>query len=169
MSTDVVDKLRELAALQSANSDTLNQAIEEIEDLRFRLTGFPRDREIRGQFRGTDSERAALTADDKMLLRKELRRLNPPLVTHAHNCHFYIDWAWHGCGFGQLEISLSEDGTTIECENECMRRSDVRQILHSFANYLADRYIAADNDEGGDSPLIDFAAEVASARNDNRD
>lgn len=88
--------------------------------------------------------------------RKAMMEANPPEVSCVHSARTYFDWGWKGCGFGQLEVFLSKDGTLI-VENECMGRERVRKILHAWADYIADRAVLRDNPE--DVPPIDIEAE----------
>lgn len=84
--------------------------------------------------------------------------LNPPQATFLHHAHFYFDWAWVGCGFGQVSVYLDRDQKQIEILNECMSRDSIRKMLHSLADFIADRAILSDNPQ--DLPPVDFAAEV---------
>lgn len=88
--------------------------------------------------------------------RQAVMEANPPQVSYLHNARTYFDWGWKGCGFGQLEVFLSKDGTLI-VENECMDRERVRKILHAWADFVADRAVLRDNPE--DKPPVDFEAE----------
>lgn len=88
--------------------------------------------------------------------RQAVMEANPPQVSYLHNAGTYFDWGWKGCGFGQLEVFLSKDGTLI-VENECMGRERVRKILHAWADFVADRAVLRDNPE--DKPPVDFQAE----------
>jgi len=71
---------------------------------------------------------------------------NLPKVVETHTANTYFDWSWAGCGFGQMEVFLSKDGTLV-IDNECMGRDSVRKILHAWADYVADRAILRDNPE----------------------
>lgn len=58
------------------------------------------------------------------------------------NCYF--DWGAEGFGFGQLSFAKDDAGTII-CANECMSREKVRQILHAFADKIADTMVLEDD------------------------
>jgi hypothetical protein len=94
-----------------------------------------------------------LSAEERQKLRDE----NPPEVHWAHSLNAYFDWGWKGCGFGQLSFSIDEDTGQITCMNECMSRESVRKILHSLADFIADRTVLLDNED--DVPPIDAVAE----------
>lgn len=88
----------------------------------------------------------------------EVRRQNPPEITATFAAEMYMHWHWAGCGFGELSIKYDPAKRIIECENECMSRESVRSLLHSFADYIADRAVLIDNPE--DKPPVDFEAEL---------
>ena len=104
-----------------------------------------------------------------MILSKEQRRIimdaNPPEIERVHSQHMYIDWSWRGCGFGQLDIVLDKENGKITCSNELMSRKRVRQILHAYADFLADRIILDDDKDGG--PPVDYLLELDQQRIDN--
>jgi hypothetical protein len=93
--------------------------------------------------------------------RRAIINANQPTVSLAHSAQTYFNWEWTGCGFGQLEVFLSKDGTLV-VENECMGRDRVRKILHAWADYIADRAMLSDNPE--DTPPIDIEAEREALR-----
>lgn len=84
--------------------------------------------------------------------------LNPPEVTFLHSAEFRFDWSWIACGFGQIAVDYDRDNKRIDIHNECMSRDSIRKMLHSLADFIADRAILSDNPE--DVPPVDFAAEV---------
>lgn len=63
---------------------------------------------------------------------------NPPKIDSVHHGYAYFDWAWKGCGFGQLDFRVNRKEGTIHIANECMSRERVREILVAFANHIAD-------------------------------
>lgn len=71
---------------------------------------------------------------------------NLPKVVETHAAKTFFDWHWAGCGFGQMEVFLSKDGSLV-IDNECLSRERVRKILHAWADYVADRAILRDNPE----------------------
>ena len=93
--------------------------------------------------------------------RQAFKDANPPQVSGLHSAHTYFDWTWNGCGFGQLDVFRSKDGT-LTVGNECMSRDNVRAILHAWADFIADRAVLQDNPE--DVPPVDFAAEQEADR-----
>lgn len=72
---------------------------------------------------------------------------NPPTVNWIHNSAAYFDWSWQGCGFGQLSFSFDREKNEITCMNECMGRERVREILHAYADFIADHAILEDQSE----------------------
>jgi hypothetical protein len=93
--------------------------------------------------------------------RKAVRDANPPEVSGLHHANMYFDWGWKGCGFGQLSFSFDRETSKLECMNECMSRDSVRKILHSMADFIADRAILLDNED--DIPPIDIVTEIKQA------
>ena len=89
--------------------------------------------------------------------RQQLKAENPPVVDWLHGANAYFDWGWKGCGFGQLSFSIDKATGRITCMNECMSRESVREILHAFADFIADRAILLDNSD--DVPPVDAEAE----------
>ncbi len=85
--------------------------------------------------------------------RRAVRDANPPEVTSVMETSMYFNWGWKGCGFGQLQLILSDDRTKIECHNEHMSRDSVRKILHAYADFLATHVILVDNPEDVPPPL----------------
>ena len=68
-----------------------------------------------------------------------------PIVVHGlHHAGAYFDWGWKGCGFGQLSFDYDNETGKITCMNECMGREAVRQLLHAFADYVADNAVLDD-------------------------
>jgi hypothetical protein len=70
--------------------------------------------------------------------RYALMDANPPEIDAIHHANVYFDWAWKGCGFGQLSFSVDKETGKITCMNECMSRDRIRKILTSLANHIAD-------------------------------
>lgn len=62
----------------------------------------------------------------------------PIEITGIHSASAYFDWSWAGRGFGQLSFSFDRETGKITCNNECMSRESVRELLHAFADHLAD-------------------------------
>lgn len=84
--------------------------------------------------------------------------LNPPEATFLHSAEFRFDWSWVACGFGQISVYYDRETKSIEIMNECMSRDSIRKMLHSLADFIADRAILSDNLE--DVPPVDLAAEI---------
>ena len=61
---------------------------------------------------------------------------NPPVIEDLFSANAYFGWSWKGCGFGQLSFSRDKDGK-LTCMNECLSREYVRDILHAFADHIA--------------------------------
>lgn len=76
--------------------------------------------------------------------RQKLMAENPPEIDAIHYGDIYFDWAWKGCGFGQLDIHFDKEAGTIHVANECMSRERVRSILISLANHIADKAVLDD-------------------------
>lgn len=74
----------------------------------------------------TNSELAMLSYEERLKIMAE----NPPEIYSIHWGSAYFDWGWKGCGFGQLDFRISEDGT-IRVANEYMSRDKVRAIFDS--------------------------------------
>ncbi len=70
----------------------------------------------------------------------------PIVVGDVHNANAYFDWAWKDVGFGQLSFSYNRETGEVRCMNECMPRSAVRQLLHAFADHVADNCILEDGE-----------------------
>lgn len=66
---------------------------------------------------------------------------NPPEIDAVFHGRAYFDWAWKGCGFGQLSFNVDDETGVITCNNECMSRENVRKILIAFANKIADECV----------------------------
>lgn len=66
----------------------------------------------------------------------EIERREPQIET-LHFSNVYFSWCWEGVGFGQFSVNL-RDGK-LEANNEIMSRESVRKLLHSWADYVADR------------------------------
>lgn len=90
--------------------------------------------------------------------RNKLRAENPPVATDLFSSSIYFNWSWKGCGFGQLSVDLDIESGALLCNNECMRREDVRKLLHAYADFIADRCILTDNLD--DIPPVDYDAEL---------
>lgn len=90
--------------------------------------------------------------------RRAMIAANLPVVSDLHGANVYFDWGWKGCGFGQLSVHFDRETSKLECMNERMSRDSVRKILHSLADFIADRAILADNPE--DQPPVDLVAEI---------
>lgn len=61
----------------------------------------------------------------------------------------YFGWGWKGFGFGQLSFSLNPKDNKIYIMNECMGRERVRELLHAYADYIADNGILTDDPING--------------------
>lgn len=57
----------------------------------------------------------------------------------------YFNWGGQGIGFGQL--SVSKQAGKFICNNECMSRQQVRELLIAYANKLADIVELEDENE----------------------
>jgi hypothetical protein len=73
--------------------------------------------------------------------RRAVMTTNPPEIDTIFDGHAYFNWAWKGCGFGQLSFEVDRKTQQITCMNECMSREMVRAILISFANHVADNCV----------------------------
>ena len=62
----------------------------------------------------------------------------PIEIGGIHHANVYFDWVWAGRGFGQLSFSMNRETGVITCNNECMSRDSVRQILRALADHIAD-------------------------------
>ena len=60
-------------------------------------------------------------------------------IGSIHNANAYFDWSWRGRGFGQLSFQYKDGKLT--CNNECMSRESVRELLRAFADHIADTAI----------------------------
>ena len=56
-----------------------------------------------------------------------------------------FNWGGHGIGFGQL--SVFKDGDKLICNNECMSRQQVRELLIAYANHVADNVTLVDEND----------------------
>lgn len=56
-----------------------------------------------------------------------------------------FNWGGNGIGFGQL--SIFKDGDKLICNNECMSRQQVRDLLIAYANHVADNVTLVDENE----------------------
>ncbi len=65
--------------------------------------------------------------------RVALKDANLPEIGAIFLGDVYFDWSWTGCGFGQLSFAVDKSTQRIVCDNECMRREDIRKILVAFA------------------------------------
>ena len=72
---------------------------------------------------------------------ENLSRDSLPTIEFLFGFNMYCDWHWPGCGFGQLDFKFDPETNQIHCGNECMSRDAVRKMLHSFADFVADRAI----------------------------
>lgn len=68
----------------------------------------------------------------------------PIEISSVHGANAYFDWSWAGRGFGQLSFSLNRETGKLTCMNECMSRKSVRELLHAFADHIADNCILED-------------------------
>ena len=68
----------------------------------------------------------------------------PIEIAGIHNANAYFDWGWTGRGFGQLSFSFNRETGKITCNNECMSRESVRELLRAFADHIADNCILED-------------------------
>jgi hypothetical protein len=85
---------------------------------------------------------------------------NPPEIDDIFNGTAYFNWAWKGCGFGQLSFEVDRTTQKITCMNECMSRERVRMLLIAFANKIADECVMdCDRD-------AEIAAEAAANQGD---
>lgn len=66
----------------------------------------------------------------------------PIEIGSIHRGNIYFDWSWIGKGFGQLSVT-AKDGKLF-CNNECMSRDSVRELLHALADHIADTAILDD-------------------------
>jgi hypothetical protein len=73
--------------------------------------------------------------------RRAMMAANPPEIGTIFQGQAYFNWAWKGCGFGQLSFDVNRDTHEITCMNECMSRESVRSILISLANHIADKCV----------------------------
>ena len=62
----------------------------------------------------------------------------PIEIVSIHSADAYFDWSWAGKGFGQLSFSLDRENGKLSCNNECMSRDSVRELLRAFADHIAD-------------------------------
>ena len=51
--------------------------------------------------------------------------------------NIYFNWARKNLGFGQLSFHRTEDGQIV-CNNECLSRKTVKEIMHEFVERLVD-------------------------------
>jgi hypothetical protein len=70
--------------------------------------------------------------------------MTPPKVEGIHWGSGYFDWSWQHTGFGQLSFNVNRETGEIVIDNECMNREAVREILHAFADHIADNGILRD-------------------------
>lgn len=68
----------------------------------------------------------------------------PIEISSVHHANVYFDWCWNGFGFGQLSFSVDKVTGEIACMNECMSRDRVRELLHAFADHIADKAVLLD-------------------------
>lgn len=68
----------------------------------------------------------------------------PIEISSIHNANVYFDWSWAGRGFGQLSFSMNKETGEIRCMNEYMSRESVRELLHAFADHIADNCMLED-------------------------
>jgi hypothetical protein len=65
----------------------------------------------------------------------------------------YFNWSLPDFGFGQMSFSSDRDTGTIECINEFISRERVREILHMFADHIAD-HCTLEQDEQKENPNV---------------
>jgi hypothetical protein len=90
--------------------------------------------------------------------RKFVMDTNPPTISGLYEGNAYFGWNWTGCGFGQMTLRLDKGAMKIIVDSENMGRESVRKLLHSLADYIADRAIIVDYPN--DIPPINLAEEV---------
>lgn len=82
----------------------------------------------------------------------------PPTISGLYEGNAYFGWNWTGCGFGQMTMRFDKGEPKIIVDSENMGREYVRTLLHSLADYIADRAIIVDYPN--DIPPINLADEV---------
>jgi len=90
--------------------------------------------------------------------RKFVMDSNPPTIGALYEGNAYFGWNWTGCGFGQMTMRLDKEASKIIVDSENMGRESVRKLLHSMADYIADRAVIVDYPN--DIPPISLANEV---------
>lgn len=88
----------------------------------------------------------------------QFKNICNPNINGLHYGEMYFDWIWKEFGFGDLSFSFNPETSKLECMNAQMSRENVRKILHSMADFIADRAILTDTP--GDVPPVDIAAEI---------
>lgn len=83
---------------------------------------------------------------------------NPPHITGLYECNSYFGWDWKGCGFGQMTLRFDKGAMKIIVDSENMGRESVRKMLHSLADYIADRAVIVDYPN--DVPPISLVDEI---------
>jgi hypothetical protein len=63
----------------------------------------------------------------------------PPKIRALHTASGYFNWSWPSVGVGELSYRTKSDGD-IEFSAENMNAYRVRQLLHAFADVVADEY-----------------------------
>lgn len=79
-----------------------------------------------------------------------------PSIDFVHSAKTSFDWNFNS-RLGQMDVFLSRNGQLI-VDNGDLNREAVRKILHSWADFIADRAILRDRPE--DFPPIDLEAEL---------
>lgn len=65
--------------------------------------------------------------------------MNAPRITGLHHASGYFHWSWPSVGVGELSYRTKSDGE-IEFSAENMGANKIRNLLHAFADVLADEY-----------------------------
>jgi hypothetical protein len=79
-----------------------------------------------------------------------------PSIDFVHSAQTSFDWDFNSRS-GQIDVFLSRDGQLI-IDNGPLNRENVRKMLHSWADFIADRAILRDCAE--DIPPVDLEAEL---------
>ena len=86
------------------------------------------------------------------------RNISPVRISGLFNLQTYFSWKKETVGTGDMFISFNKDVPRISIVNEHVDRETIREILHEFADYLADRAILSDNLH--DVPPVDLKMET---------
>ena len=74
-----------------------------------------------------------------------MKTKNKMEIDDIMQANLYVNWGKVGGGFGQLSVWHDSDGKLF-CNNECMSRNRVREILVAIANKIADETILLDSE-----------------------